>query len=227
MPPPVTQMPSAPAPTLAPAPGTAANTMPPLHQHGAPPLPHPAAMNQGLPVSHGAPVHEEMHRRLAEAFNIPAPPLPQQHHQSPNKPQAEAPRESWASGNVTIEEGFTPFAHQAARQPNPYTAPAISSAETPQPPRSFEPAPPADIRRHPRRMPAAEDLPVQAQKEWQARQGGTSQPPPPSEEGRKKGLFDRITGLGRRPDARAADDHTTDGTQEEAKLPVFFGRERR
>lgn len=205
----------------------AINAMPPLHHANGTAAPHPAAASQGMPNGNGPPAHEEMHRRLAEAFNIPTPPLPQQHHQTPNKAQAEAPREAWASGNVTIEEGFTPFTHQTARQPNTYTPPAISSAEAPPTPRGFEPAPPADIRRHPRRMPAAEDLPMPGQREWQARQGGGSGPAQPSEEGRKKGLFDRLTGLGRRQDGRAADDQTADDQQEEAKLPVFFGRERR
>lgn len=191
------QAPAMPAqPPAPPMPVPAVNAMPPLHQAGAAGVPHPAAVAQGMPTGNGPPPHEEMHRRLAEAFNIPAPPLPQQHHQAPNRPVAEPTLEAWASGNVTIEEGFTPFAHQAARQPNPHAPPAISAGEVPQGSRGFEPAPPVDIRRHPRRMPAPEELPVPAQREWQARQASGGTPAATSEEGRKKGLFDRLTGLG-------------------------------
>jgi hypothetical protein len=212
--------------------GAITNAMPPLYSnHAVPPAPPgaiaPQSMPMAMPAPAGAPAHEEMHRRLTEAFNVPAPPLPPQQHQPSSKQATEPGRESWASGNVMIEDGFTPFAHQGARQPNPYTAPTVSSAEPPPAPRGFEPAAPADIRRQPRRMPALEDLPAVGQREWQARQGNSGAPVQPAEEGRKRGLFDRLTGLGRRQDGRSAEDTPTDDMQEEAKLPVFFGNQRR
>jgi hypothetical protein len=76
-------------------------------------------------------------------------------------------------------------------------------------------------------MPQIEELPVVGQREWNARQSGTSSPQP-NEDLRKKGFFDRLTGRGRRtsgvdtPPAAQGDE-----SREEAPLPVFFGRERR
>jgi cell division protein FtsZ len=152
------------------------------------------------------------------------------HAQQPNAYSPGEPVRT-AIGGVVIEEGYTPFSHQPARTLNSYAAvpPPVQSEHYPTPPPGFEPAPPAEIRRTGRRMPSVEDLPTVGQREWNARQGGMPQGQThPGDEARKRGFFDRLTGLGRKPDnAPPPADQTTNEHQETPPLPVFFGRERR
>lgn len=177
---------------------------------------------------------EDMHRRLSEAFN---PSMTSAHQapvqtaapQPPVMPQRqEAPREGWSAGNnVMIEEGFTPFGQHAHRTPSHYAAPIAAATDPHQGSHGFEPAAPADVRRAPRRIPAVEDLPPVGQREWHAKQPGSASTTQPVDEHRKKGLFDRLAGLGRRQDGRPHDDPSAQDSQEETKLPEFFGRARR
>lgn len=228
------EMVSAPMPASAPA----------IPAHAAKP-PYPAAL---VPTSY-APFYppqtgslakgEDMQRRLSEALSTVQPPQPpapafgmqtMTHGQPPAPTQQMPPsREPWpAPGGVSIEDGFTPFAQQSGRAPNAYTPPPAGPAESYPQASGFEPAAPSEIRRAPRRMPAIEDLPPPAQREWNARQGHAAAPIQPQEEARKGGFLDRFTGRGRKP-AQGAPGHDplTQEEQESGQLPVFFGRERR
>jgi hypothetical protein len=98
------------------------------------------------------------------------------------------------------------------------------------PQRQFEPQPPpADIRRTAqRRLPAVEDLPVVGQREWHARQGAGA-PNGVPEAQKRKSFFGRLTNLGRRMNEGSleANQSSMNTEDEDAPLPVFFGRERR
>ena len=82
-------------------------------------------------------------------------------------------------------------------------------------------------------MPAVEDFPAVGQRALQAKQGAVAPNSDRSSEDRRKGgFFGRLSGLGRRPveTGRAPDnrDRELNSLQDQdAPLPVFFGRERR
>jgi len=198
----------------------------PQNSHApATPAAAPAVNGQGHPGAGP----DEVHRRLADALKMPGPPPP-----PPAQPQsadpAQIPREQrWhTASNVTIEDGFKPFSHHpghpAARQldvqPSHEPSPGLPFAP------GFEPAAPAQARRTHRRMPAIEDLPEIGQREWRARQSGNAPAPQASDDSRKRGFFDRLTGKGRRP-ADTSQQVPSNAGEDESPLPVFFGRDRR
>lgn len=82
-------------------------------------------------------------------------------------------------------------------------APPMDYAPAPAnpPPDQFAPAPPTQIRRPPRRMPELEEFPAVGQREYHAKrsreaaQAGTQRN---DSEPRKRGLFERLAGLGKR-----------------------------
>ena len=83
-------------------------------------------------------------------------------------------------------------------------------------------------------MPDLQEFPEVAQREWQSkRAGGQTETAKPDvgrdDESRRKGLFSRLTGLGRsKPEAAAAQSYDVQGqSPDEVPLPIFFGRERR
>ncbi|MEX1061408.1 MAG: hypothetical protein WED13_10375, partial [Methyloceanibacter sp.] len=94
-----------------------------------------------------------------------------------------------APGNVTIERRPAQATGIALPRPVPPQAQA-----RPQP--SFVPAPPATARRHVRRMPNVEELPLVAQNEIKAHAG---QGPTLglAEQKKKVGFLERLTGVGR------------------------------
>jgi cell division protein FtsZ len=101
-----------------------------------------------------------------------------------------------APGNVTIE-----------KRPAQMTGIALPRAASPQAPaapqRSFQPAPPAAIRRPVRRMPNVEELPVVAQNEIKAKSGQSPQFGLAAQK-RKVGFLERLANVGRgrkEPDA--------------------------
>lgn len=156
-------------------------------------IPHPA----GMPAE---PV-QALEQRIAQAMAadpiaaMPAPP------RAPSAPPP--PRETWqAPGNVTIERGYQPAASGPLPPPPPLQhSPARNAGEPPQ----FRPQPPAEVRRPARRMPEVEDFPAVGQREFfaksvkdQADHGVENSPQPVVAEARRPGLFERITGRGRR-----------------------------
>ncbi|HZP10730.1 cell division protein FtsZ [Methyloceanibacter sp.] len=104
-----------------------------------------------------------------------------------------------APGNVTIEK--RPMQMQGAPLPM-----GAAKPQAPAPQRSFQPAPPAMIRRPVRRMPAVEELPVVAQNEIKAQAGQAPQLGLAAQK-RRVGFLERLAGVGRskkEPDAEMA-----------------------
>jgi cell division protein FtsZ len=104
-----------------------------------------------------------------------------------------------APGNVTIEK--RPMQMQAAPLPM-----GMAKPQAPAPQRSFQPAPPATIRRPVRRMPAVDELPVVAQNAIKAQAG---QPPQLglAAQKRRVGFLERLASVGRskkEPEAEVA-----------------------
>lgn len=107
-----------------------------------------------------------------------------------------------APGDVLIERGLPPsYAHR--QSPPADRAGAAESGASPAD-GQFTPAAPVEVRRQGRRMPEIGDFPVVGQREYHARAGdgqrGGGPPPLPqhSESASRPGLFQRLTGLGRR-----------------------------
>ncbi len=230
------QMP-APAPQFAPQ--THVNYVPPLQSQPAPQAAH---------VQNGA--EDDIQRRLSEVIShVNGAPQAMHQPQPGQSPASHQPasyhdeqRNSWTSpGNVRIDEGYAPFQASGLGQQTQARAPSDTSGwAQPQPQgydqsQGFVAAPPAELPRNARRMPAVEDFPAVGQREWHAKQAPvpahTPAPAhqPPTDERRRGGLLSRITGLGKKS-AETAPIRNSDTTQTgegEAPLPVFFGRERR
>ncbi len=104
-----------------------------------------------------------------------------------------------APGNVTIEK--RPLQMQGAPLPI-----GMAKPQTPTPQRTFQPAPPAMIRRPVRRMPAVEELPVVAQNELKAQSGQAPQLGLAAQK-RRVGFLERLANVGRarkEPEAEVA-----------------------
>ena len=230
-----------------------AGQMPPMQPTQIAPsfIPHGGSLGGSLGGSQGGPqqwhgtpnADDEIQRRLSEVLQqSQAPYQTAPSHTPPPHAQHYADqgpaRATWqAPGNVMIEEGYSPFGQQAR-------ANAAQSRNAPHqtahvPAQGFEPMPPSDIRRTGRRMPDLQEFPEVAQREWQSKRAiapaeGTKSDATKSEmsqndDGRRKGLFSRLAGLGRgKPEPttpRPYDVNTQ--SADEVPLPIFFGRERR
>jgi cell division protein FtsZ len=127
------------------------------------------------------------------------------------------PRGTWRGpGNVVVEEGSPQFGQEPVAPPSPQR-----NSDTSQ--RAVDPfalAAPVAIPRGGRRMPTVEDFPAVGQREYRAKsgapanQGGRPAPPPQAyaphpEQPRKRGLFERLAGLGRRGEQEAPANHTS------------------
>jgi len=187
----------------------------------APPPPQPAVMARPVDAPYpaapqprpAAPPMDEVQRRLSAALQAPEPSDPfdnaawtdqQLHPEAPPPPKAQPPqaapqREMWqAPGSVLIEEA--PPVVVAA-------APIVQRQAEPKPSfDQFTPEMPVEVRRPPRRMPELEEFPPVAQREYRQRSADAphsaeSEPhyadPTP---GKRPGLFERLSGRGRRPD---------------------------
>lgn len=134
-------------------------------------------------------------------------------------PQQAFRRDTWqAPGNVTIEAGFQPpVVSPSAQSSHGYSTPAGSpgSADSSD---GFRAQPPVEVRRANRRIPEVDEFPVVGQRDYYAKTGSE----PPRTEGRqatgvgapqqasapsarRPGLFERITGMGRKTDDSASD----------------------
>ncbi len=204
-------------------PGQQGFNMPSPHA-ATPPAAAPPMVGQG----HVGAGSDEVHRRLADALKMPGPPPPPVQLQSADSAQITREQRWHTASNVTIEDGFKPFAHHPG---HPAVRPSdIQPSHEPSPGfppvPGFEPAAPAQARRTHRRMPAIEDLPEIGQREWRARQSSSASIPQASDDSRKRGFFDRLTGKGRRP-ADTSQQVPSNADDDDTPLPVFFGRERR
>ena len=107
--------------------------------------------------------------------------------ETPQEPQV------WrAPGNVTIEKRPAQTTGIALPRKQATAKPA------PQPQKSFQPAPPAAIKRPVRRMPSVEELPVVAQKAIKAQKGAEEAPAHGiAAQKRKVGFLERLASVGR------------------------------
>ncbi len=228
-------------------------TMPRANVGQMPPLQStqfaPAFIPQGSPQGGAQQRHgpfnadDEIQRRLSEVLQQSPPPYPTASSHAP-PPHAQhyadqgQARETWqAPGNVTIEENYSPFGQQARANVAQSRHAPNHAANAPT--QGFEPMPPSDVRRPARRMPDLQEFPEVAQREWQSKRSsaqpdGTKSDATRSEisrndDGRGRGLFSRLAGLGRGKPAQAAPPSYDDTTQpaDEVPLPIFFGRDRR
>ncbi len=136
--------------------------------------------------------------------------------------------ETWnAPGDVLIEEGkpnLAPPVVPSGPTGNISTAGQPSRSLPPSELEGFQPMPPADVRRSPRRVPEVDEFPEFAQREYHAKSAGQRDDfdqRDGREEGhapeRKPGLFERWTGLGRKQgDSRhsAHESHTRDQSRQ-------------
>jgi cell division protein FtsZ len=173
----------------------------------APPSPYPSELSAAAQMRSAAGKSVDFMGPLSRAIQ-----------QGPRLGQARSGRKPGAAwrgpGNVVIEEG-PPF----GQEPAPTNPPPQWSHDAPQRSETFSPAPPVTIPRTGPRMPTVEDFPAIAQREYRAKIGalanqGTPTAPspahaPPPPQPRKRGLFERITGLGRRGDQEEPANHAS------------------
>jgi len=205
-------------------PALAQNQAPAPAAHNA----HSGASRESLAVHNNGsvpPPPGELQRRLAEALQPPAPSIQNYSNTGDNESRATQ-RDSWiAPGNVMIEDGlenFPPLTGNALLRTPPLPSPGIGSSAN----HSFEPQAPTEFQRTSRRLPAIEDFPPQAQKEWNAHH---SAPGGRSETSAKSGLFGRLANLSRgvksaqhKDASRSQDDDINAGAKQ-----IIVGRERR
>ncbi len=142
------------------------------------------------PMRAGAKDNSTLSARLAGLSAMPMGALDMEQKQAPAPSEELGEAHVWrAPGNVTIERRPA----QATGIALPRPVPPQTQAR-PQP--SFVPAPPATARRHVRRMPNVEELPLVAQNEIKAHAG---QGPALglAEQKKKVGFLERLTGVGR------------------------------
>jgi cell division protein FtsZ len=120
-------------------------------------------------------------------------------------------RAAWRGpGNVIVEEGLPHFGQEPALPLGPRASGGASQRAV----EPFSPEVPVVIRRSGRRMPTVEDFPAVGQREYHAKMSAPANqaasvalPPsayaPEPERPRKRGLFERLTGLGWRGDEKA------------------------
>ena len=193
----------------------------------------PSQAPRGAATGPVPPPPGDLQRRLSDALQ-PMPPNPLQNFSpSGHNEQSRPIRDSWmAPGKVVVEDGlenFPPLAGSALLR----TPPLPQSGATPQSGQYFEPQAPAEIQRAARRLPAIEDFPPQAQKEWNAHHRAPGDAwQHGAEERRKQGFFGRLTGFGRKSadaksSSRTSASRASNTEEDEVQLPVFFGREGR
>lgn len=117
------------------------------------------------------------------------------------EPTPMPPQASWHSPDgVEIEDGLPPAYSQAPPSVYGHASHDVTYD-------GFAPAPPAEVRRAPRRMPEVEDFPAVGQRDYYAKTAGQAPADPlgytldgpgqPASPPRKRGLFARLTGRGR------------------------------
>lgn len=150
-----------------------------------------------------------------------------------HQPQpANQRRDGWVGpGDVFIQEGpQRGMEHLGAPRTNPY--PPNGESEYVAAADGFSPAPPADVRRTPRRMPDIDEFPMIGQVEYRAKTNAAadnrSDKPmvyqQPAQGPKKTSLFQRLTGAGR---SSHAGGHRNEERAAADDLPVFFNRARR
>ena len=155
----------------------------------------------------GTQEEDDLRRRLSEAIGYRDGGGGYQQSDTPPPMQSREPgrsgsRETWRTdGDVVIEEGLSHLSQYAqSPPPAPERADAIGMNAD-----NFNPARPTEFRRGQRRMPAVEDFPPVAQREYRAKVGYPHQDlshanPHAVEEPPRRGLLQRILGRSKRAD---------------------------
>ena len=229
------QPPVAPKATAQPITPNSTASFLPQQRHTAP-APQYAQHNVAPAAVHYPMPSEDVQRRLSEAleaaqvssYGAPYPP------EYGAQPMQQAPRQMWAApNNVMIEDGLSHFPQLTGAALS--RTPQLPTHDYGGPPhgQGFQPAPPTEFQRSARRIPALEEFPDVGQREWHAKKSPANLPDSDLQDDRRRqGFFGRLTGLGRRPqDARGPQRgpqaESGPAHEEEAPLPIFFGRERR
>jgi len=151
----------------------------------------------------GTQEENDLHRRLSEAIGYrDGGGGYQQSDTPPPMPSRDAgksgSRQTWRTdGDVVIEEGLS---HLSQHAPSPPPAPERADA-TDMNADNFNPARPTEFRRGQRRMPAVEDFPPVAQREYRAKVGYPPQDTSHAvEDPPRRGLLRRILGRSKRVD---------------------------
>ncbi len=155
----------------------------------------------------GTQEENDLHRRLSEAIGYRDEGGGyQQSDTPPPMPSRDAGKggshQTWrADGDVVIEEGLS---HLSQHAQSPPPAPERADA-TDMNADNFNPARPTEFRRAQRRMPAVEDFPPVAQREYRAKVGYPPQDPSHAnphavEDPPRRGLLRRILGRSKRAD---------------------------
>jgi cell division protein FtsZ len=167
----------------------------------------------------------DLQRRLAEALQPSQASAP--HNYSSSSPsESQHSRDSWiAPGNVMVEDGlqnFPPLTGSALLRTPPLPLAGAPGSEN----HSFEPQPPTEFQRTSRRLPAIEDFPPQAQKQWNAHRGASDGR---AEQQAKTGLFGRLANLSKGMKQAQGKNavHVADDDDEPQSLPAFVARDRR
>ena len=180
-------------------------------ERGAGPM--PAAADEHMPrrmapppVPNAVPGQSDnLTNQLSRAIEqTAAPALPSSAAAHNGAPAARDPSIWQASGDVKIQHGLPPIGLPVTHTPAPQAQPQAAS----HPGESFSPRSPQELSPPVRRMPDVEDFPPVGQREYRARMSpapdaGPATGPrvyhaPPAPQPRKPGLFERLTGLGRR-----------------------------
>lgn len=147
---------------------------------------------------------DNLGRRLSEAIGNGVEAGAHQRLDTPSDPRAlegvrSQAHEAWRTeGDVVIEEGLAHLSRPAQPPPPPQHQGADATSRVTQ---DFSPGPPTEIRRGMRRIPAVEDFPPVAQREFRAKigepaQGHANSNPHTDEETPRRGLLQRILGRG-------------------------------
>lgn len=169
--------------------------VPPPPGRGADASGFAAGRTSGLGPQQQRPQGEDLAHVLSRALGHPD----QSSRESVVRREPIAPPGNWNSQTgVTIEDGLSSLGPGAAPPPLP---PATHSGSQPHPASGFTPAAPQDIRRPPSRVPGIEEFPEVAQRDYRSKTGGPRSGPEPA---RRPGLFERLTGIGRKEPANQA-----------------------
>jgi len=155
----------------------------------------------------GTQEEDDLRRRLSEAIGYRDGGGGNQQSDTPPPTQSREPgrsgsRETWRTdGDVVIEEGLSHLSqHAQSPPPAPERADATGMNAD-----NFNPARPTEFRRGQRRMPAVEDFPPVAQREYRAKVGYSPQDPSHAnphavEDPPRRGLLQRLLGRSKHAD---------------------------
>jgi len=142
--------------------------------------------------------------RIADALKAPHFIAPALAPVAPPHQPPPVPASSWHAADDVEITNLEPGAFGALGYAPPSAAYGAPAERAPVE-ESFNPAPPAEVRRPPRRMPEIEDFPLVGQREYIAKtqrlgdeaRGYPSTPGRKESEPRRRGLFERLTGRGK------------------------------